>query len=108
VCIQGKARRQLENLCRYAGRPAEATERLSKVSDGQVLYRLRHHRRDGTAYVIFGSMDLIGKLAALVPPPRFNLVRCHGVLAQLSQLGSKTAKFELTANANSMPSTKAF
>jgi hypothetical protein len=31
--------------------------------------------------VIFDPVDLIGKLAALVPPPRFNLVRYHGVLA---------------------------
>jgi hypothetical protein len=31
--------------------------------------------------VIFDPIDLIGKLAALVPPPRFNLVRYHGILA---------------------------
>ena len=31
--------------------------------------------------MIFEPVDLIGKLAALVPPPRFNLVRYHGVLA---------------------------
>jgi hypothetical protein len=36
---------------------------------------------DGTSYVIFDPLDLIGKLAALVPPPRFNLVRYHGILA---------------------------
>ena len=31
--------------------------------------------------MIFDPMDLMGKLAALVPPPIFNLVRYHGVLA---------------------------
>jgi hypothetical protein len=30
---------------------------------------------DGTAHMIFASLDLIGKLATLVPPPRFNLTR---------------------------------
>lgn len=74
VCIPAKARRQLENLCRYVARPAVATERLSRFPDGRVLYQLRHRWRDGTTHVIFDSMDLIGKLAALVPPPRFNLV----------------------------------
>ena len=31
--------------------------------------------------MIFEPLDLVGKLAALVPPPRFNLVRYNGVLA---------------------------
>ena len=73
--------RSFENLCRYVARPAVATERLSKFPDGRVLYHLRHRWRDGTSYVIFEPIDLIGKLAALVPPPRFNLVRYHGILA---------------------------
>jgi len=85
VCIPGKARRQLENLCRYVARPAVATERLSRLPDGRVLYRLRHRWRDGTSHVIFDPLDLIGKLAALVPPPRFNLVRYHGTLAPSSR-----------------------
>jgi hypothetical protein len=31
--------------------------------------------------VIFDPLDLIGKLAALVRPPRFNMVRYHELLA---------------------------
>jgi hypothetical protein len=31
--------------------------------------------------MIFKPLELVAKLAALVPPPRFNLVRYHGVLA---------------------------
>jgi hypothetical protein len=81
VCIPAKARRRLENLCRYVARPAVATERLSKLADCRILYRLRHQWRDGTSHVIFDPLDLVGKLAALVPPPRFNLTRYHGVLA---------------------------
>jgi hypothetical protein len=42
VMIPAKARRQLENLCRYAGRPAVATERVSVLPDGRLRYRLRH------------------------------------------------------------------
>jgi hypothetical protein len=70
-----------ENLCRYVACPAVTIERLSRFPAGRVLYRLRHRWRDGTTHVIFHPVDLIGKLAALVPPPRFNLVRYHGVLA---------------------------
>jgi hypothetical protein len=85
VIIPGKARRQLENLCRYVARPAVATERLSRLLDGRVLYRLRHPWRDGTSHMIFDPLDLLGKLAALVPRPRVNLVRYHGTLAPSSR-----------------------
>jgi hypothetical protein len=94
VCIPAKARHQLENLCRYVARPAVATERLSRFPDGRVLYRLRHPWRDGTSYVIFDPLDLIGKLAALVPPPRFNLVRYHGVLAPSARWRSRIVPVE--------------
>jgi len=81
VCIPAKARRQLENLCRYVARPAVATERLSVLEDGRVSYKLRHRWRNGATHVLFEPLDLVAKLAALVPPPRFNLVRYQGVLA---------------------------
>src|SRR5688572_8586307 len=81
VCIPARARRQLEKLCRYAARPPVATERLSLLPDGRLLYRLRHRRRDGTTHVVFELLELVEKLVALVPPPRFNLVRYHGILA---------------------------
>lgn len=66
-----------------------ATERLSQFPDGRVLYQLRHRWRDGTSYVIFDPMDLLGKLAALVPPPMFNLVRYHGILAPSARWRSR-------------------
>ena len=42
---------------------------------------LGHPWRDGSTHVLFEPLELVAKLAALVPPPRFNLVRYHGVLA---------------------------
>jgi len=41
--------------------------------------------RDGTTHVIFEPLDFIAKLAALVPPPRANLTRFHGVFAPNSR-----------------------
>jgi hypothetical protein len=81
VCIPAHDRMRLERLCRYAGRPPVAAERLSVLPDGRLLYRLKRRWRDGTTHVIFEPLELIEKLAALVPPPRFNLVRYSGVLA---------------------------
>jgi hypothetical protein len=40
---------------------------------------------DGTTHVIFEPLDFIAKLAALVPKPRLNLTRFHGVFAPNSK-----------------------
>ncbi|MCL4685241.1 transposase [Myxococcota bacterium] len=61
-------------------RPPVATERLLRMEDGRLLYKLKHRWRDGTTHVVFEPQELVEKLAALVPPPRFHLVRYHGVL----------------------------
>jgi hypothetical protein len=41
--------------------------------------------RDGTTQVIFEPLDFIVRLAALVPKPRVNLTRFHGVFAPNSK-----------------------
>jgi hypothetical protein len=79
VAVPARDRRRLERLCRYVARPPVATERLSRLPDGQLLYRLKHRWRDGTTHVVFDPLELVEKLAALVPPPRFHLVRYHGI-----------------------------
>jgi hypothetical protein len=79
--ISTRRRQRLERLCRYVARPPVSTERLSKLADGRLLYRLKRRWRDGTSHVLFEPIELIEKLAALVPPPRFHLVRYHGLLA---------------------------
>ena len=81
VCVPARDRRRLERLARYGARPPIATERLSELPDGRILYRLRHRWRDGTTHVVFEPLDLVARLAALVPPPRANTVRYHGILA---------------------------
>jgi hypothetical protein len=54
--------------------------RLSRMEDGRLLYRLKHRWRDGTTHVVFEPLELLERLAALVPPPGFHLVRYHGIL----------------------------
>jgi hypothetical protein len=81
VAVPARDRRRLERLCRYVSRPPVATERLSRLDDGRLLYRLKHRWRDGTTHVVFEPAELVERLAALVPPPRVHLVRYHGILA---------------------------
>ena len=46
-----------------------------------MVYTLKTPYRDGTTQVAFDPVDFIARLAALVPKPRVNLTRYHGVLA---------------------------
>ena len=55
--------------------------RRPQASTGKVLYALKTPYRDGTTQVAFDPVDFIAHLAALVPKPRVNLTRFHGVLA---------------------------
>jgi hypothetical protein len=80
VYIEAHDRFRLERLIRYAARPAVATERLSALPDGRLLYRLKRSWRDGTNAVIFERQDFMAKLAVLVPAPRAHLTRYHGIL----------------------------
>jgi hypothetical protein len=86
VAIGGHDRKRIERLCRYISRPPIARERLSELPDGRIAYRLRHPWRDGTTHVVFTGIELIEKLAVLVPWPRSNALRYHGVFAPASQL----------------------
>jgi hypothetical protein len=79
-CGSGE-RNKLERLCRYIGRPANANERLRLSRCGQVVVELKTPYRDGTTHIVMSPLELLQRLAALVPRPRLNLIRFHGVLA---------------------------
>jgi len=81
VACQPHQRQRLERLCRFVTRPAICLERLSGDATRQVIYELKHPFRDGTTHVLFTPQDFLARLAALVPRPRVNLTRYHGVFA---------------------------
>jgi len=85
VAAKANQRDKLERLCRYITRPAISEKRLSMTNQGKVRYELKTPYRDGTTHVIFEPLDFIAKLAALVPKPRVNLTRFHGVFAPNSK-----------------------
>ena len=64
---------------------AISEQRLSLTPAGKVRYELKTPFRNGTTHVIFEPLDFIARLAALVPKPRVNLTRFHGVFAPNSQ-----------------------
>jgi hypothetical protein len=84
--IAASEREKLERLCRYISRPPVATERLALSASGQVRYGLKTPYRDGTTHIVLEPLELMARLAALVPPPRMQLTRHHGVSAPHSEL----------------------
>jgi rRNA maturation protein Nop10 len=85
VATKAHERDKLERLCRYIARPAVSTQRLSLTCNGQVRYELKTPYANGTTHILFEPLDFIAKLVALVPRPRVNLTRYHGIFAPHSQ-----------------------
>jgi hypothetical protein len=88
AAVPARDRKRLERLCRYAARPPLAQERLSVRADGRVRLDLKRPWADGTTAVVLSPQDFLARLCAAVPPPRFHLLRFHGVLAAHSSLRS--------------------
>jgi len=61
---------------------------LTEAQGLLVLDCLRHRWRNGATHVVFEPRGFVTKLAALVPPPMFNLVRSHGALSPVARLRS--------------------
>lgn len=80
VATKAQEREKLEKICRYIARPAVSEERLSTNDRGEVIYKFKKPWDDGTTAIRMTPMELMEKLAALVPRPRVHLTRFHGVL----------------------------
>jgi hypothetical protein len=81
VAVRAVDRDGLEQLCRYLLRPAVAQERLRLTEEGRIVLTLKAPWADGTTHLVFEPLELLERLAALVPRPRINLIVYHGVLA---------------------------
>ena len=86
VACKSNQRKKLERLCRYVARPAISEQRLSLASNGNVVVALKTPYDDGTSHVVLSPMEFMGRLSALVPKPRANLTRFHGVFSPRSKL----------------------
>jgi hypothetical protein len=61
-------------------------ERLQEDANGDLLYTFTHPWSDGTTGITLSPLELLEKLAALVPLPHVHLVRYGGCLAPHSHL----------------------
>ena len=73
-------RQGIERLCRYGARGPLTLGRLTKDGDDKYRYRMKRAVAGKDELVLTG-VELIEKLAVLIPPPRVHVVRFHGVFA---------------------------
>jgi putative transposase/transposase-like zinc-binding protein len=86
TAIPAHRRDQLEQLLRYTARGAVSLERLTQDINGDLIYTFTHPWSDGTTGIRLAPLELLEKLAALVPLPHVHLVRYGGCLAPHSHL----------------------
>lgn len=84
--VPAHRRDQLEQLIRSTARGAVSLERLQEDANGDLVYTFTHPWADGTTGIRLAPLELLEKLAALVPLLHVHLVRYGGCLAPHSHL----------------------
>jgi len=87
LAIEAHDRPGLERTLRYMGRPPLSAEHLKLAPDGErLLLTLKSPWRDGTSKIILTPFELLERLVAIVPPPKKNLIRYHGIFGPNAKL----------------------
>ena len=84
--IPAPRRDQLAQRIHDTARGAVSLERLAEDTNGDLVYTFTHPWSDGTTGIRLSPVELLEKLAALVPLPHVHLVRSAGCLAPHSHL----------------------
>jgi hypothetical protein len=84
--VPAHRRDPLERLLRSMARGAVSLERRTQDANGDLVSTFTHPWSDGTTGMRLSPMELLEKLAALVPLPRVHLVRYGGCVAPPSSL----------------------
>ncbi len=68
-------RAAIERFCRYAARGPLALSRLSQAPNGNLVYRLKVPRADGTSHVVLTPQAFLTSLSWLIVKPRIPVLR---------------------------------
>lgn len=81
IPFDGRDRRRLERVCRYILRPPFALSSIEARHGGVVRIHFSHPRASGATFTDVSVDTFLARLAALVPPPHFNVTRYYGIFA---------------------------
>jgi Putative transposase len=79
-----------ERLFRYGARPAMALDRLRRLPDGRFAYRVKYARAGRAKHRVMAPLELLARIAAILPPPRFPSRACTECLRP-AHPGEKTS-----------------
>lgn len=99
---KGDAQGRLK-LARYMLHPPLTDRQISRSADGRVLFTQDRPWQTPTKAVVLDPLDLLTKLALLVPPARSKTVRFHGVYAPNATLRDEVLSY--VAALQSIPQT---
>jgi hypothetical protein len=101
VRIEAEDRAGRERLLRYCARPPFALDRLRELDREHLIYDHPKPGPGGSGPQRLTPLELLDRIAALVPPPRVHRHRYFGVLAPNSPL--RTAVTALAPGATTAP-----
>ncbi len=107
VSIEAADRAGLERLLRYCTRPEFSLERLREINPEHMVYPSPKPGPGGSVSLILMPMELLDRLAALIPPPRRHRHRYAGVLVPNSPLRSAVTALVRPDGDEAMPSVAA-
>ncbi len=97
VRIEAADRADRERLLRYCARPPFALDRLRQLDGERLSYDNPKSGPGGSGPQILTPLELLDRLAAVVPPPRVHRHRYFGVLAPNSPLRTAVTALALAA-----------
>ena len=101
VRIEATDRTGRERLLRYCARPPSALDRLRELDREHLIYNHPKRGPGGSGPQLLTPLELLDRLAALMPPPRLHRYRHFGVLAPNSPLRASTSWALAPANGES-------
>ena len=78
IRIEADDRSGLERLLRYCARPPFALQNLHQLDDEHLVYHNPKPRPGVPNDLVMTPLAMIGKIAALIPPPKWHLHRYYG------------------------------
>jgi len=93
VAVGAQDRERLERLCRYILRPPVSDDRLELLDDGRILLELKTPFWDGTTHLVYEPLELLEKVAAVIPRPQVNQLIYAGVLGPNASLRKAVVAF---------------
>ena len=85
--VEAHDRQGLERLLRYCAWPGFALERLREIDPEDLAYESVKPGPGGSVTLMLRPLELLDRLAALIPPPRRHRHRYFGVLALTVRTG---------------------